>query len=93
MELPTMKKIADLKEIISKQDLLISKQHEIISLLEKENNMLKKDLKDLQMFCINFAADNDSFGNAYNIDFPNSEKGGQAGQERPTIFPDDSNLF
>lgn len=42
--------------------------------LKAENEKLKKDLKDLQDFCIRFANDNTKFGNAYNLDFPNSKK-------------------
>lgn len=42
--------------------------------LKAENKKLKKDLKDLQDFCIRFANDNTKFGNAYNLDFPNSKK-------------------
>lgn len=36
--------------------------------LMKENKMLSRDLRDLQNFCINFAADQ----KAKSIDFPNS---------------------
>lgn len=42
--------------------------------LKAENKKLKKDLNDLQEFCIRFANDNTKFGNAYNLDFPNSKK-------------------
>lgn len=44
-----------------------------INELEAENKRLKRDLKDLQDFCISFANDNTKFGNAYNLDFPNSD--------------------
>ena len=51
------------------------KEHdELIKKLMKENHKLKKDLSDLQNFCIRFANDNTKFGNAYNLDFPNSRK-------------------
>lgn len=51
------------------------KEHDqLIKRLMKENKQLKKDLSDLQNFCINFANDNTKFGNAYNLDFPNSKK-------------------
>ena len=51
-------------------DLMIN----TIKRLKKENKEIKKDLSDLQNFCIRFANDNTKFGNAYNLDFPNSEK-------------------
>ena len=44
-----------------------------IKKLQKENRQLKRDLTDLQNFCINFAADQ----NAKSIDFPNSIKESQ----------------
>lgn len=51
------------------------KEHDqLIKKLMKENNQLKRDLSDLQNFCIRFANDNTKFGNAYNLDFPNSKK-------------------
>lgn len=51
------------------------KEHDkLIKRLMKENHQLKKDLSDLQNFCIRFANDNTKFRNAYNLDFPNSEK-------------------
>lgn len=51
------------------------KEHDqLIKKLMKENHQLKKDLSDLQNFCIRFANDNTKFGNAYNLDFPNSNK-------------------
>lgn len=37
--------------------------------LRKENKILSRDLRDLQNFCINFAADQ----KAKSIDFPNSD--------------------
>lgn len=45
-----------------------------IKTLQAANAKLRRDLKDLQDFCIRFANDNTKFGNAYNLDFPNSEK-------------------
>lgn len=51
------------------------KEHDqLIKRLMKENHQLKRDLSDLQNFCIRFANDNTKFGNAYNLDFPNSKK-------------------
>ena len=51
------------------------KEHDqLIKKLMKENHQLKRDLSDLQNFCIRFANDNTKFGNAYNLDFPNSKK-------------------
>lgn len=65
---------------------LITEQQKVIEEYKKENSRLahdnikfkselfkvKRDLKDLQNFCINYAADNHNF-----IDFPNSHtKGG-----------------
>ena len=51
------------------------KEHDqLIKRLMKENKQLKKDLSDLQNFCMRFANDNIKFGNAYNLDFPNSKK-------------------
>lgn len=51
------------------------KEHDqLIKKLVKENHILKKELSDLQNFCIRFANDNTKFGNAYNLDFPNSKK-------------------
>ena len=51
------------------------KEHDqLIKKLMKENPQLKRDLSDLQNFCIRFANDNTKFGNAYNLDFPNSKK-------------------
>ena len=51
------------------------KEHDqLIKKLMKENKQLKKDLSDLQNFCMRFANDNTKFGNAYNLDFPNSKK-------------------
>lgn len=47
---------------------------QLIKRLMKENKQLKRDLSDLQNFCIRFANDNTKFGNAYNLDFPNSKK-------------------
>ncbi len=66
-------------KIISKKhydDLirLLKEAHAIVTTLDAENKKLKKDLKDLQDFCIRFANDNTKFGNAYNLDFPNSKK-------------------
>lgn len=54
-------------------DIARENDRKILS-LEAENKRLKRDLKDLQNFCMNFAADNTKFGNAYNLDFPKSEK-------------------
>ena len=51
-------------------DLMIN----TIRRLKKENRELKTDLSDLQNFCMRFANDNTKFGNAYNLDFPNSKK-------------------
>ena len=51
------------------------KEHDqLIKKLMKENHQLKRDLSDLQNFCLRFANDNTKFGNAYNLDFPNSKK-------------------
>lgn len=71
--------------MITLMKLLFSNQYnnmlDIIKNLMEENERLKadnarlsRDLTDLQNFCIRFANDNTKFGNAYNLDFPNSEK-------------------
>lgn len=46
-----------------------------ITSLNEENRRLKKDLTDLQNFCMNFASDHKD------IDFPNSKKGGFEGSD------------
>ena len=48
---------------------------DMITSLNEENRRLKKDLTDLQNFCMNFASDHKD------IDFPNSEKGGFEGSD------------
>lgn len=55
-------------------DKVWEEHDQLIKSLMKENKQLKRDLLDLQNFCINFANSNTKFGNAYNLDFPNSEK-------------------
>ena len=45
-----------------------NEHNQLIKKLLKENKQLKRDLTDLQSFCINFAADQ----KAKDIDFPNS---------------------
>ena len=51
------------------------KEHDqLIKKLMKENHQLRRDLSDLQNFCLRFANDNTKFENAYNLDFPNSKK-------------------
>ena len=55
-------------------DKVWNEHDQLIKKLMRENKRLKKDLSDLQNFCIRFANDNTKFGNAYNLDFPNSEK-------------------
>lgn len=53
----------------------VGNEHDqLIKKLMRENKQLKRDLADLQNFCIRFANDNTKFGNAYNLDFPNSSK-------------------
>ena len=47
---------------------------QLIKKLMRENKQLKRDLADLQNFCMNFASSNSKFGDAYNLDFPNSKK-------------------
>ena len=54
-------------------DIARENDRKILS-LEAENKRLKRDLLDLQNFCMNFAADHPKFGNAYKVDFPNSSK-------------------
>ena len=47
------------------------KEHDqLIKKLMKENHQLKRDLADLQNFCMNFAADQSK----KSLDFPNSYK-------------------
>ena len=67
MKILTKKRYEEIQEIVAEQQMKIE-------MLEAENKQLSKDLKDLQDFCINFAAANTRFGNAYNLDFPNSSK-------------------
>lgn len=65
------------------QQTILNKDQLIVKLL-KENKQVKKDLTDLQNFCLNFAADRNDFKYAYDIDFPNSTKGGFEGEvDRP----------
>lgn len=64
-------------KIISKEQYdelikLLKEAYVIVTSLEAENKKLKRDLSDLQNFCIRFANDNTKFGNAYNLDFPSS---------------------
>lgn len=61
------------------QKTILNKDAAIASLI-RENKQLKKDLTDLQNFCLNFAADRKDFKSAYDIDFPNSKKGGFEGE-------------
>ena len=53
----------------------INSANDMITSLNEENRRLKKDLTDLQNFCMNFASDHKD------IDFPNSEKGGFEGSD------------
>lgn len=52
----------------------------------KDNIELKHKIDNLKACSILQAKVN-------NIDFPNSQKGGNGVPETPTFFPDDSNLF
>lgn len=56
---------------------IVVDQDKKIKRLEEEKRRLKRDLNDLQNFCMNYAADHTD------IDFPNSKKGGF----------EDSNIF
>ena len=90
MLISTAQKIKELKEIINKQHHLIEKQDKYIKLLEDKAYKLEEINIQLQHDNVYLRA---LTCPAEDINFPNTEKGGQAGQERPTIFPDDSNLF
>lgn len=51
---------------------MLNDSTKLIMEYQKKCNQLERDLKDLQSFCMRFAADHDNF----NIDFPNSNERG-----------------
>jgi len=69
-------------------DKVWNEHDQLIKRLMKENKQLKKDLSDLQNFCIRFANDNTKFGNAYNLDFPNTEERGLGDSGTPINLSD-----
>ena len=60
------------KEQYDQMQHLITDSMQIIMDYQKKCNQLERDLKNLQTFCMRYAADHDNF----NIDFPNSNERG-----------------
>ena len=60
------------KEQYDQMQQLITDSMQIIMDYQKKCNQLERDLKNLQTFCMRYAADHDNF----NIDFPNSNERG-----------------
>ena len=68
-------------ELFNKNLRLLIKAMKLINQLNDENNRLQKENDNLRAII-----------NAPDIDFPNSEKGGKATQDRPDNCPDFSDF-
>ena len=68
-------------ELFNKNLRLLIKAMKLINQLNDENNRLQKENANLRAII-----------NAPDIDFPNSEKGGKATQDRPDNCPDFSDF-
>lgn len=90
MKILTNKEYKKLVSDLNKAIKLLKEGTEIVKNLQAENSQLKKDLKDLQNFCINYAADNSKFNNAFNLEFPNTKERGVGEADTPNNLSDKS---